>query len=245
MLVWLALLTMPADAVKTRTVVVQAVDAAGEPVSTAAVILDDEERRNPVDHSDGTWQDQAAYLLDGSVRPFVKGLPVSGWVVAPGYEPTRFSLVVRGGTTKERVRLPIMDVAPSAVSLPNQPEAVVVRRALSAASDALLESDRRRAKARLNEAADARDALEGPAYIEASAALFELRTLAALDAWDEREKLAHRQPGDQVTRAAQISRDMTGDLALQWLAYAREAGQPTERAQKLCLLATGRPSRCD
>lgn len=241
----LSMLLVPAQAVKLSTVEVSVVNRSGEPVHTAAVVVDGEERRHVVDPDSGSWSSQASYKLDGSVQPFTRGLAVSGWVVAAGYEPTRFSMVVRGRVSKRKITLDAMSMDPGAVQLPQHHEARAVRVALSAASQALSNAQPRKAKARLNEAADAREQLQGPAYVQASVALLELRTLAALNAWDRRQQLALASPSEEVVRAEQISRDLTGDMALRWLAYARESGHPTERATAVCLLATGRPSRCD
>ncbi|MFK7931347.1 MAG: hypothetical protein AB8H79_24410 [Myxococcota bacterium] len=245
MLMLLAMLCVPAQAAKARAVAVEAVDTDGENVSTAAVILDGEEELRAVDPKDATWESKASYLTDGTVFPFVRGSKVAGWVVAPGFEPTRFSVMVTGRVNKLTVRLPAMNLQASSVQLPNSQGARAMKVALTEASKALESSDRRRVKARLNDAENARETLEGPDYVRASVALYELRTLYALGAWDERQRLAHKAPSDEVERAARISRDLTGDLAEQWLAYAREAGAPTERASAVCLLATGRPSRCD
>lgn len=247
-LILLSLLAQPALAARPRTLFVEIVDAEGRAVPAAAVVTDFEDTRHRVNRHDGVWNADVLYGPDGAERPLVKGTRVDGWVVAPGYEPARFSTIVKRRRSRHTVVLQTMDVRPGSVSLPSADEAEGVRRALREAAAALQMRDLRMADARLDAADRGRILLEGAPYVDATLAVHELRTLLALSAWQAREQWITDDPellDNAQAHALDVSRGVTADLALDWRDYARGAGRSDTRAQALCRMASGRVSRCD
>lgn len=244
---WLVLVlawTLPGEAARPSTLTLTAVDAQGEPVSEAAVVFDLEDQRHPVNRVTGAWSSTALFQRDGTEVALAKGTALEGWVVAPGYEPSRFGLTISKRKQRLTVPLSTMDVRPASVPLPQAEQAPAARRALREAAAALQMQDLTMADARLDVADRARIALEGSPYVDATLAAMELRTLVAMRAWTRRLESARTDPTTGDQRAIDVSRGVTADLALDWLSYAREAGRPSSRAVALCRTASGRASRC-
>jgi len=244
-LVLLASLALPAAAGRPPTLTVTPHDAAGEPVPTAAVIFDVEDERRSVHAQTGAWQGDTLYPSDGSELVLERGRELTGWVVAPGYEPVRFRVQVRKRKHTLDITLPAMDTRASIVPLPQADDAKDVRRALRIAAAAIQQRDLATASLRLDAADRARIQLEGGPYVDSTLAIMELRTLVALQAWTSRIDHARTDPSDANMHALDVSRGVTADLALDWRNYARSAGRDDSRAVALCRTASGRSSRCD
>ena len=228
-----------------RTLTVTAVDGQGEPVPSAAVIVDVEDDRHPVRADSGAWTSSVLYRKGGGEIALERGTRVLGWVVAPGYQPARLDVEVRKRKHGHTVTLAPMDTRASSVPLPVADEAEDVRRALRLAAAALQMDDLKTADERLDLADRERIRLEGAPYVDATLAVLELRTLVALSAWNSRFEATLQDPSDANHRALTVSRGVTADLALDWRDYARGAKRSDQRAVALCRTASGRSSRCD
>lgn len=245
MLLIAGLLALPALAGRPFSLTVTVEDEAGEPVATAAIVPDYENARSPVNTETGAWSDEVLVARDGTRRPLARGLVVDGWVVAPGFVPTRFSAMVKGRKSKKTVRLQSMDTRASTVPLPSANVAGEARRALKQAAAALQMEDLVMADQRLDAADRSRISLEGDPYVDTTLAVMEMRTLIGLAAW-ERRLAGHRaSPSEAAERAIDVSRGVTADLALDWRDYARGAGRSDVRAVAMCRTASGRIDRCE
>jgi hypothetical protein len=237
--------TAPAAAAKPRTLEITVVDGAGQALPSAFVVLADEWDPHGVDRTSATWSGSALQVRDGTRRPFERGSTVVGWVVAPGHQARRFSWSLRRRTEARTVALQALPLDPLAVPLPPEDLVGPLRRVLERAAAAIAAGDLGEARHHLGAVDRGRLRLAGEPFVQATLALYELRTLMAHAAWSARmEAVVAGDPDGSQARAAASARQATWDLATAWRDYAREAGRPSPRAAELCRLSSPRPDRC-
>jgi hypothetical protein len=84
----------------------------------------------------------------------------------------------------------------------------------------------------------------GPTFIARVYALYRLRAEAAARIWTEAEIERVADPSSVDPDDLALMRGRAKDYSREWLDYARESAQPTERAQQLCESAAGTASFC-
>ena len=81
-------------------------------------------------------------------------------------------------------------------------------------------------------------------HVERVESLYELRARAAMQIWEQADRVATASPGRANDDARDLARGRAKELSRAWLDYARAAERPTERALALCTAAAGTQTYC-
>jgi hypothetical protein len=95
-----------------------------------------------------------------------------------------------------------------------------------------------------NRALENRHVWTGDGHVSRVYALHKMRTLAALNAWEQAGERFAASPSTASQRVEELARIETKTYAREWIDYAAEAGRDTVPAISLCVSATGDAEFC-